>query len=74
MPGGFCEQAKCQEEMCENGGRCIVLGNKAVCYCPPDFTGPKCQISQVSYNRYCFPVGSPAALNTVIPCLTWLHS
>lgn len=44
--GGFCERAKCQEEMCENGGRCIVLGNKAVCYCPPDFTGPKCQISQ----------------------------
>ncbi|PNF15076.1 hypothetical protein B7P43_G16536 [Cryptotermes secundus] len=46
--GEFCERAKCQEEMCENGGRCITLGNKAVCYCPPEFTGSKCQVSQVS--------------------------
>ncbi|XP_021939605.1 delta-like protein 3 isoform X2 [Zootermopsis nevadensis] len=44
--GEFCERARCQEEMCENGGRCIVLGDKAACYCPPGFTGPKCQVSQ----------------------------
>lgn len=49
VSGEFCERARCQEEMCENGGRCIVLGDKAACYCPPGFTGPKCQVSQVSY-------------------------
>ncbi|XP_069704729.1 delta-like protein 3 isoform X1 [Periplaneta americana] len=44
--GEFCERAKCQDEMCENGGRCMVLGDRAVCYCPPGFTGPKCQHMQ----------------------------
>jgi hypothetical protein len=44
--GEYCERARCQEEMCENGGRCMVHGDKAVCYCPPEFTGPKCQVSQ----------------------------
>jgi len=29
----------------------MVHGDKAVCYCPPEFTGPKCQVSQVSNNR-----------------------
>jgi hypothetical protein len=73
MSGGFCERAKCQDEMCENGGRCIVLGNKAVCYCPPDFTGPKCQVSQVSHNKYYLTPASPAALNriVIVSCLTW---
>lgn len=51
MSGEYCERARCQEELCENGGRCMVHGDKAVCYCPPDFTGPRCQVSQVSDNR-----------------------
>lgn len=29
----------------------MVHGDKAVCFCPPEFTGPKCQVSQVGNNR-----------------------
>ena len=49
--GEFCERAKCQEEMCENGGHCVVLGDRAVCYCLPGYTGAKCQHIQVSTQQ-----------------------
>ena len=32
----------CDDEPCENYGKCTVVEGEAVCTCPPGYTGPDC--------------------------------
>ncbi|PSN47206.1 hypothetical protein C0J52_07869 [Blattella germanica] len=50
--GEFCERAKCQEEMCENEGRCIVLGDRAMSQYWLKI--PCLQLSKMSFKRVKF--------------------
>ncbi|GLH01269.1 Cadherin-related tumor suppressor [Gryllus bimaculatus] len=42
--GDFCEYERCREK-CENGGKCVIFDEKAVCYCPPGFHGNLCEVT-----------------------------
>jgi len=32
----------CQNNPCNNGGTCLVVGDTFQCNCPPGFRGPRC--------------------------------
>ncbi|XP_067001661.2 uncharacterized protein [Anabrus simplex] len=42
--GEFCERARCSQDKCENGGKCMVLSEETVCFCPPGYSGQHCEV------------------------------
>lgn len=38
-----CADDPCEQQPCENGGRCLFLGESYRCQCPQGFVGRRCQ-------------------------------
>ena len=43
---------ECEENICENGGTCKVVGVSTICTCPEGYTGLLCQESRMLYNEF----------------------
>ncbi len=39
----------CKPKPCQNGGECVVLGNRYSCRCKPEFGGVHCEHGQCKY-------------------------
>ena len=48
-PGPLCEEKvpACNMLACQHGGTCSVVGNTAMCFCMPGYSGETCQVSSL---------------------------
>ena len=60
--GETCAEAvvgECEENLCENGGTCTLIGTSYVCSCPDGYSGVLCQ-----------EPGMPHVLSATVPCMS----
>lgn len=60
--------ASCSSEPCQNGGICLVTGNKPYCSCLPGFTGKNCEFASSCATMTCKNGGTCVQKDTLVQC------